>query len=116
MLIFCAVMLFTVSISFSPANAAMMIGCETETPSASDHAQAHIDHHSQLPDEAHDDADASSGHPSKHCASHACSFGISANSPALSAGLAETRLGGEPFASSLVPLTIPDGLRRPPRA
>lgn len=114
--IFCAVMLVTVGMTLGPANAATMISCESETPSAPDYAQPHAEHHAQIPHEVHDDVESSTPHQAEHCSSHACIFGISVSSYAPSDSLVETRLAREPFASSLVPLASPDGLRRPPRA
>ncbi|GGA01776.1 MAG: hypothetical protein CML50_23360 [Rhodobacteraceae bacterium] len=118
--IFCAVTLVTVGMSLGPANAATMIACEADASSVSHRSSLHSDHHSdhrsQFIHEAHDEVKASLDHQAEHCSSHACVFGLSESSLAPSEGLAEKRLAREPFASSLVPLASPDGLRRPPRA
>ena len=115
-LIFCAVALVMAGMTLGPANAATMISCEAEAASASDHLQPHAEQHAQMPHEVHDEAESSTGHQAEHCSSHACIFGISESSYAPSDGLVEKRLARAPFASSLVPLASPDGLRRPPRA
>lgn len=117
--IFCAMMLITVRMTLGPANAATMISFEPERPSASDYTQPHAEQaeqHAQMPYEIHDEAELSTDYQAEHCSSHACILGISANSYAPSDSLIETRSAGDPFASSVVPLASPEGLRRPPRA
>lgn len=114
--IFCAMMLITVAMTLGPANAATMISGEPERPSASDYTQPHAEQHAQMPYEIHDEAEFSTEYQAEHCSSHACILGISANSYAPSDSLIETRSARDPFASSVVPLASPEGLRRPPRA
>lgn len=115
----CLVALVAMSVLLTPANATVMIACDTPDTSLQVSAEAHghgASHGDTAHTEAADTSDSTHTHPEGHCASHSCVVGVSVAQHGATASL--TLLGTEQavLTGSLVDQSAPEGLRRPPRA
>jgi hypothetical protein len=106
-------MIVAMSLLLSPANAVAMIDCEVQQSSLAVDLAGHGDHvnHASVEQDQ-----GGAGHVSEHCAAHACV--VATESVAIAAAIvlvvqsAELNIHSGP----LVPISVPEGLRRPPRA
>lgn len=120
------VMIITAGLGISTAKAAMALECEltlatsvSEAPTLASHAEHSHDHGgtgSPVAGHQHDGQDTASGDAdASHCKAHACP---STAMPAFNAVMPAADVGqtlAVISSGSLVELTVPEGLRRPPR-
>ena len=113
----CVVALMAVSIVMVPANAAAMLSCEdapSEFVQADDATLLHSHEHGQHDISAGDDSDhLNFGSVAEHCGGHVCVVGVELQST--TGACAIDRLSRDAALASLVSLTSPEDLLRPPR-